>query len=62
MMTMPEFFTLEEVAAHLKASVKTVRRRIAAGKLRSIKEGGRVIVLRPHLEAYIQRLMEGGRS
>ncbi len=53
-----EILTIEEVAAKLKASVKTIRRRIASGKLRSFKEGGRVCVLADELDAYLQRQIE----
>ncbi len=57
-----EILTLEEVAGILKSSVKTVRRRIAFGKIRSFKEGGRVRVLNSDLDDYIQGLIEkGGR-
>ena len=56
-----EILTLEEVAAILKTSVKTVRRRIASGKLKAFKEGGRVVVLEPDLEAYIERQRGGKR-
>lgn len=50
-----EILTLEEVAGLLKASVKTVRRRIASGRLVAFKEGGRVCVLKRELEAYLER-------
>ncbi len=53
-----EILTLEEVAQLLKASVKTVRRRIASGKLRAFKEGGRVCVLHSEFEAYINQQLE----
>ena len=49
-----EILTLPEVAARLKTSVKTVRRRIASSKLPAFKEGGRVLVLAGDLENYIQ--------
>jgi len=54
-MDLGEILTLEEVAARLKVSVKTVRRRIASGKLPAFKEGGRVCVLHRDLEAYIEQ-------
>lgn len=50
----PDILTLSEVAEYLRTSVKTVRRRIASGKLMSIKEGGRRVVLAGDLDAYIQ--------
>ena len=56
-----EILTLEEVAEILKSSVKTVRRRIAFGKIRSFKEGGRVRVLNSDLDDYINGLIEKGR-
>lgn len=61
MMRCGEILTLEEVAAILKTSVKTVRRRISSGKLAYLKEGGRVLVLEPDLEAYIERQRTGKR-
>ena len=54
-MNIRAILTLEEVAAILKTSVKTVRRRIASGKLRSFKEGGRVLVFESDLEDYFRR-------
>ena len=57
-MNVGEILTLEEVATHLKASVKTVRRRIASGKLPAFKEGGRVCVLLRDLEAYIEEQIQ----
>lgn len=50
-----EILTLSEVAAHLKSSVKTVRRRISAGKLQAFKEGGRIRVLASELQKYIEQ-------
>ncbi|MEQ1839949.1 MAG: helix-turn-helix domain-containing protein [Verrucomicrobiales bacterium] len=61
-MNIRAILTLEEVAAILKTSVKTVRRRIASGKLRSFKEGGRVRVLESDLEDYIRRQLGGAFS
>jgi excisionase family DNA binding protein len=46
--------TLSEVADYLKSSVKTVRRRITAGVLKSFKDGGRRLVLSDDLDDYIQ--------
>lgn len=54
-MKVQSFLTIEEVAVELKASVKTVRRRIAAGSIRAFKEGGRVCVLESDLADYLQR-------
>ena len=50
-----EILSLEEVAEVLKTSVKTVRRRIASGKLKAFREGGRVRVLDADLSAYLSR-------
>lgn len=52
---MQVFFVIEEVAEFLKTSVKTVRRRISSGELRSFKEGGRVCVLKADLDEYLAR-------
>ena len=49
--------TLAEVAEYLKISIKTVRRRIASGKLGAFKEGGNLRVLRSELDRYIQSLI-----
>lgn len=54
-MNIGRILTLEEVADFLKTSVKTVRRRVASGKLKAFKEGGRVLVLEAELEEYIRR-------
>ena len=57
-----DLLKLEEVAERLKASVKTVRRRIAAGELRAFKEGGRVCVLASDLVEYIERRIRATAS
>ena len=49
-----EILKLPEVADYLKSSVKTVRRRIASGKLKAFKDGGRLLVLASDLEEYVQ--------
>ena len=49
-----KILTMVEVAEYLKASVKTVRRRIASGKLKAFKDGGRLLVLASDLEEYVQ--------
>ena len=58
MKSRPDIMTLPEVAAYLKSSVKTVRRRIASGKIVAFKEGGRVLVLASELDRYIQSQIE----
>jgi excisionase family DNA binding protein len=57
-MSIFRILTLPEVAEILRASVKTVRRRIATGDLRAFKEGGRVCVLLSDLEEYMQRKIQ----
>lgn len=59
-MKTPEFLRIEEVAERLRASVKTVRRRISEGKIKSFKEGGRVCVLSAELERYLSSQIEKG--
>lgn len=59
-MKKPELLKISQVAEYLGASEKTIRRRIADGTIKRIKEGGRVLVLECDLEAYIQRLAEEG--
>jgi len=49
-----EILTLDEVAAYLKTSVKTVRRRIASGLLKSFKEGGRRMITGDALDDYVR--------
>lgn len=62
-MKIGNILTLEEVAAFLKTSVKTVRRRVSSGKLRCFKEGGRVLVLEDELEKYLlQQIGKSSRS
>jgi excisionase family DNA binding protein len=53
---------LKDVAEHLRASVKTVRRRIAAGELRGFKEGGRVCVLESDLMEFLGRRIQATAS
>lgn len=57
-MSWEPFLTLPEVAERLKASIKTIRRRIASGELRSFKEGGRVCVLESDLSEFIRRRIQ----
>lgn len=56
-MSTGEILILPEVAERLKASVKTVRRRIADGKIRAFKEGGRVCVLATDLADYLEKII-----
>lgn len=55
-----EILSLDEVAEILKISVKTVRRRIASGKIRFFKEGGRIRVLNSELDKYVSGLIQKG--
>lgn len=55
-----EFWTIKEVAKHLRQSPSTVRRRIASGELRSVKDA-KVIVHRSDLRDYIERRRRGRR-
>ena len=57
-MKIPLVLTLEEAAKHLKSSVKTIRRRISSGEIKSFKEGGRVMILQTELASYLQRKIQ----
>lgn len=57
-----EILKLEEVAAQIKSSVKTARRRIESGVLRGFKEGGRVCVLKSDLREYLARTVQATAS
>lgn len=50
---MTELLTLDEVAARLHVSTKTVRREIAAGRLRPVYVGRKPLVTEREFEAYI---------
>lgn len=51
-----EFLLLPEIANVLRCSVKTVRRLIQDGKLRSGKNRGRIVVLKSALHAYVNNI------
>ena len=51
-----EFLLLPEIAHVLRCSVKTVRRLIQDGKLKSGKNRGRVVVLKSALLVYINKI------
>jgi len=51
-----EFLLLPEVGRMLRCSVKTVRRLIQDGKLRSGKNRGRVVVLMSALLSYVNKI------
>jgi excisionase family DNA binding protein len=53
---MPEvLYTLDEVAAMLKVSIKTVRRLIDDGKLKAIKIRGQLRIKQSDLDDYLSR-------
>lgn len=53
---------IPEVAAEMRADEKTVYRRIQSGKLKAQKEGGRWLVWRSVLLAYLGKPPAGGPS
>ena len=54
---------LPEMAVEMRSSSKTVRRRIEAGKLTAaFKEGGRWVIWRSELLAYLHKNSSGGLS
>lgn len=58
-MNFPRYLLLPEVAEILRLDVKSVRRRIRSGKLKSFKEGGRVLVRESDLQEYLEDLTRG---
>lgn len=50
---MTSLFTLDEVAGRLRVSTRTVRREIAAGRIRTIHVGRRPLVEERELDAYV---------
>ena len=52
------FYSIVEVAKHLKLSQKSVRRHIASGDLRAIKVGGTYRIPTEALEAFINKSKE----
>lgn len=61
-MKIPRFLFIDEVAKILRADEKTIRRRIASGRIRAIKEGGRVLIRESEVERYINELEQRGAS
>ena len=61
-MKFPRFLFIEEVAEILRADEKTVRRRVASGRLKAIKEGGRVLIRESEVERYLSELEKRGAS
>lgn len=54
--------TKKEAATWLRASERTVQRRVDKGELRRIKEGGRVFFLESDLIDYLARTIEKSAS
>lgn len=50
---MTELLTLQETAARLRVSVRTIQRLIAAGHLRPTKIGRRTLVAEREIETYL---------
>ncbi|MCG8602495.1 MAG: helix-turn-helix domain-containing protein [Verrucomicrobiales bacterium] len=59
-MNFPKFYRIPEVAKILRASEKTVRRRISSGKLKARKEGGRLLISEAEVHRYLEGLNGGG--
>ena len=51
---MEKFYTLPEIADILRCSVPTIRRRIKAGTLRAVKNGGVYLISESALNSYLQ--------
>ena len=51
---MEKFYTLPEIADILRCSVPTIRRRIKAGTLRAVKNGGVYLISELALNSYLQ--------
>jgi excisionase family DNA binding protein len=50
-----QMLTIQNVADRLRCSVDTVRRRIADGRLRALRDGGLIRISEADLTAYIKR-------
>jgi len=62
-LTPDRLLLLPEMADEMRSSAKTVRRRIEAGKLSSaFKEGGRWVIWRSALLAYLRKDPNGATS
>jgi len=59
-MTRPDFLTVEEVAAMLRRSTKTIRRRIETGAIEATKEGGRYLISQQAFNRYVASLRSPG--
>lgn len=59
---MTELFTLAEVATRLRVSERTVRRLVAAGRIRPKYVGRRPLVTDREIEAYLAHANEPDRA
>jgi excisionase family DNA binding protein len=59
--TVPALLSVARVASVLDCSTRTVRRRIASGELRAVKDHDRVVVRGDDLRQYIDGLERVGR-
>lgn len=50
------YLTLAEVAAEMRFSVKTARRRVHSGEIPAMREGGRWLVSDAELRRYVEHL------
>lgn len=58
----PDFLTVREVAGRLRCSDKTIRRRIASGRLRAIRHDGRLLVAVADYWSYVDQLRRRSRQ
>ncbi len=56
------FLTVTELVLERRFSVKTARRRIHAGEIRAVREGGRWLVSEPELRRYMDGLRAHARA
>lgn len=52
----PDFFTVADLAAKLRCSTKSIRRRIEAERIPARREGGRLLIARGDYYAYVAGL------
>ena len=57
--SLPKYFTLDEVAAHLQLSTKTLRRWIKAGDLVAHRIGRKLRISENDLQAFIRLRRDG---
>lgn len=58
----PDFLTVREVAKRLRCSDKTIRRRIASGRLRALRHDGRLLVPIADYWSYVDHLRRRSRQ